>query len=664
MNKSNQKFYALNGVADVPRTEIESIVDLAKQENNAEVIYRLSKVLRQNPDAKTFEIEIASYPTSGLTGAQHTGDYKEALDDCGRLRPGYRFMGGKVLKIEPKNLKSILRLFFKNKKQFDIQLESENITISKTYPDIYKFTHWQNGFRNLSQEIKFKEDNFNDFYAKFETLLNKVKSKNFKKQPQKVNKQVNLKTKFKIGDFVQIGDYGTKSTILSFRVNRKKEIIYKCKYIDPINEIYEASESELQLFKEPTPKAKVIAKTKKVVVAIDKSNQNPKPFSNKPKSTSVATAIADVLSLAKYKGTVKPLVANLLYKLFKNDLDAEITPDSDFEKALLQKDSPLHTSFYGEDVELTSLGIDFVKAVSGRLESLRNQKYNYAMFDGLAAPKKKAIQKNRKKPLKGFATSLATNLLANSLMAPEQKTETVAPVNSLAHRLQQRAKTKHEYYKVANKELSDFLGKIEKKTKESVAITIAGGQGSMKTRLCFQIMNALAQNYKVGHASIEEHPESALYFDKVKQYCNTKALHNISAPEINSIADVHKLVQENDVIVIDSFSKLQEMDKNCQLDKDFRKAYDGKLFIIIYQLTSDGKMRGGAKSQFDGDCIAFIEKKPNYTENYVWWDKNRYQSTPELKYNIYSGKIQKEPEPEAPKQKQHPKTETFSFEIV
>lgn len=476
-------------------------------------------------------------------------------------------------------------------------------------------------------------------------------------------------------------------------------------------------------------KPKIKKTIKNNSVKTEKKN-NPVSFANKPKSVSVATAVNDVLSLEKYKGTVKPLVANLLYKLFKNDLDAEITPDSDFDKALLKKDSPLHWSFDGENILLSSLGIDFVKAVSGRLESLRNQKHNYAMFDGLTGSKKthdtygginhkisgtnldfealsdlpyhnlaraKKVYNNltsqqkkdfkkfvegtdaaneglykdfiamvapktkKKQPqLKGIVQSLATNLLANSLMTPAANSNP----NSLASRMNQRANAKHEYYTVADKEISKFLGNIEKKTKESVAITIAGGQGSMKTRFCFQLMNALAQNYKVGHASIEEHPESALYFDKAKQYCNDKALHNISAPEINSIEDVHKLTRENDVIVIDSFSKLQEMDKNCQLDKDFRKAYDGKLFIIIYQLTSDGKMRGGAKSQFDGDCIAFIEKKPNYIENYVWWDKNRYQSTPELKYNIYSGKIQKEPEPEAPKQKNKSKTETFSFEIV
>ena len=238
-----------------------------------------------------------------------------------------------------------------------------------------------------------------------------------------------------------------------------------------------------------------------------------------------------------------------------------------------------------------------------------------------------------------------------------------APVNSIAYRMQNKKNVKHEYYTISDKDISSFLGKIEKKQKESVAITIAGGQGSMKTRLCFRLMNAFGQNYKVGHASIEEHPESALYENKIHQYLNTKAMHNIHSPEIESISDVHKLVRENDVIIIDSFSKLQEMDKSCQLDKDFRKAYDGKLFIIIYQLTGDGKMRGGSKSQFDGDCIAFIEKKENYKDNYVYWDKNRYQAQPEVKYNIFSGKLQQESQKELTEVKT-PEKLKFSFNII
>ena len=256
------------------------------------------------------------------------------------------------------------------------------------------------------------------------------------------------------------------------------------------------------------------------------------------------------------------------------------------------------------------------------------------------------VKTKKPKPLKGVGiiSNVIGNVIASSVLGEPAK-------NSIAAQMKQRANTKQEYYIIPDRDIANFLGKIEKKQKESVAITLTGGQGSMKTRLCFQLMNTLAQNYKVGHASIEEHPASTLYYDKVHQYLNNKAMHNVSAPEINSIDDVHKLCRENDVIVIDSFSKLQEMQRGCELDKDFRKRYDGKLFIIIYQLTSDGKMRGGSKSQFDGDIVGFIEKEPNYKNNYCYWNKNRYQdkNLEDLKFNIYSGKLQsnqQEPEPQ------------------
>lgn len=559
---------------------------------------------------------------------------------------------------------------------------------------------------------------------------------------------------------------------------------------------------------EKEPK-KVISR-KKATSVIKPKKESPEAFANKPKSTSISTAINDVLTLKKYKGAVSPLVANLLYKLFKVDPNNFIDLSSKYEISVLKNDSLFHTSVYGNELFLTSLGTDFITAVNGRLESLKNQKNNYALFDGLKGlndeknpawfpkylqfknkPKeaikhlikekkgdcisalyredigyidipygendknnkgfglkhiiekhgkeitqlgfkvedfipiivqygnfkqsndadkiqlignmfkiiisKKAyldgkkenkifvlsafdlrplwkkeklrglngtydginftkkpllsktlnfIDKDKKiisnksnqskKGLEGFNIigNTVGNIIANQLLAKPA-------TNSLAARLEKNKTAAREYYTISDKEISNFLGKVEKKSKESVAITLTGGQGSMKTRMCFRLMNALGQNYKVGHASIEEHPESQLYENKIHDYIKGKALHNISAPEINSIDDVHKLVAENDVIVIDSFSKLQDMQKGCELDKDFRKAYDGKLFIIIYQQTTDGKMRGGSKSQFDGDIIAFVQKEADYKNNYVYFDKNRYQNKnlEELKYNIFSGKL-------------------------
>lgn len=212
--------------------------------------------------------------------------------------------------------------------------------------------------------------------------------------------------------------------------------------------------------------------------------------------------------------------------------------------------------------------------------------------------------------------------------------------NSLAYRLANK-RTISDSFKIEEKEIADFLGDIERKEKESVVISLTGGQGSMKTRMCFQFMNALGQNYKVGHASIEEHPESKLYYDKAEEYLNAKALQNIEAPEIKTISDLEQLIKSNDVIVIDSFTKMQEMDKGFEIDKDLRKKHNGKLFIVIFQQTTDGKMRGGSKSQFDADVVLFTEKMTDYRNNYIYADKNRYQNKPldGLKFNIFDKKL-------------------------
>ena len=194
-----------------------------------------------------------------------------------------------------------------------------------------------------------------------------------------------------------------------------------------------------------------------------------------------------------------------------------------------------------------------------------------------------------------------------------------------------------ETFVIANPQLQRFLGDVERKSAESTVITIAGGAGSGKTRFAFQFINALAQNYKVGHASLEEHPDSKLYYDKVQQYIDETALPNIEAPEIKDLDQLEALIQRNEVIVIDSFAKLQELNPRFLLDRDLRKKYDGKLFLLIYQLTGEGKMRGGSKSEFDGDIILLTHVAPDYRENYIYPSKNRYNALPatQLRYSTY-----------------------------
>ena len=249
-------------------------------------------------------------------------------------------------------------------------------------------------------------------------------------------------------------------------------------------------------------------------------------------------------------------------------------------------------------------------------------------------------------PAKTVPNTLANqqiDKLANPIMLPTVYVEhlpeisTSANQNTLDAKMAALQTRNWETFVIANPQLQRFLGDVERKPAESTVITIAGGAGSGKTRFAFQFINALAQNYKVGHASLEEHPDSKLYYDKVQQYIDETALPNIEAPEIKNLDQLEALIQRNEVIVIDSFAKLQELNPRFLLDRDLRKKYDGKLFLLIYQLTGDGKMRGGSKSEYDGDIILLTHVAPDYRENYIYPSKNRYNALPatQLRYSTY-----------------------------
>lgn len=241
------------------------------------------------------------------------------------------------------------------------------------------------------------------------------------------------------------------------------------------------------------------------------------------------------------------------------------------------------------------------------------------------------------------------------------------PRQTLAQQLATRPEVR-ESFLVADEQMSLFLGSLEKKTKDSLVITLTGKQGSGKTRFAFQFMNALAQRYRVGHASIEEHPESVLYEEKAYQYLNDTALEHITAQDVRSLAELDSMIHTNEVIVIDSFQKMRELAPHFEIDKDLRKKYDGKLFLVIFQQTADGKMRGGSKSQFDGDIILFTETFPDYRENYVYPDKNRYNKRPatELQYSIYEQRMLATA-PEEPSLSAHyepTESEELNFEVL
>lgn len=268
-------------------------------------------------------------------------------------------------------------------------------------------------------------------------------------------------------------------------------------------------------------------------------------------------------------------------------------------------------------------------------------------------------RKKRKKRNTGALGSPAANPLSQDPITPEPfipahaMTEKPTRAKNLAVAMQERSNSP---VIVIPGDLGRFLGQVEIKPVHSVVTTLDAEQGSGKTRFFFQVMNALAgMGRKCLFYSLEEHPASKLFKDKVDQYIEPRNLKNIAViDEVMEWSQEKELIKAHDAIFVDSFQKLPP---NLDLDRDIRKAFDGKWFFIIYQQTGTKGMRGGSKAAFDGDQILKVAKdSEDYRENYVYTNKNRYNDAPDLKFNIYTDSLVKDPESE-PEFKQHVSSE-------
>lgn len=647
---SFERFNNLNGVRS-DRNELLSIIEQAKTENNTSVIYRLESILQANPDAKTFLLEIEQFPSTGLSAPRHTGSYKEALDECGRLRKGFKFEKGSVVKVEskkkdnaqktkkstdkvakvvaktkktikPTSVKkedfnivekaivekmikdqkitrsgkasnygtkrkkatpkpqetrtfekksfapeewqkadtrkttSLIKKYLKEKFGIDCRVKSEyysggsslniwydfgpsekeveadikrlqygsfdGMTDMYNYGDEaengiildgYRLNEYKYVFvsreipksfyvtlaKLVSQKDKFNDvpefngnestlyDNFPKMFGEYWSWGQLIRSKfwraNFVTQKEEEIQNIEIqgdyneyyltytytvngkkydsrkptiyptkmvKEKNIIKNLIKFIDYGKdevavigytgeinedlkeaggkasseikfqgenhkgyifhkskantvanilinyaqedKSTGLSapFHVGIARTALDSCSRLKKGFKYLPGGNIEKVAAKKKTAPTKRTKPTKKVKK--DAKESNPVPFSKKPKSSSIQTAIKDILGLSKYKG-ISEMVASILFKYYKEEphlLEPKELYLTEFEKGVLSKDSKLHSyieyQHWHQELELSSLGEDFILAVRGRLESLRNQKHNYAMFDGLANP--------------------------------------------------------------------------------------------------------------------------------------------------------------------------------------------------------------------------------------------------------------------------------------
>lgn len=220
-----------------------------------------------------------------------------------------------------------------------------------------------------------------------------------------------------------------------------------------------------------------------------------------------------------------------------------------------------------------------------------------------------------------------------------------------------------EFYTVPG-EVGRFFQAVERKPQHSVVITLDGHQGAGKTTFLYKVMNAFAAGHNRGvFFSLEEHPDSSLAKEKANAYIAPQNQNYVDVVgDLDNKAELYQIIADYDVVYIDSWQKLQRMVGIIRLDEDLRKKFDSKVFIVIFQQTTTGRTKGGAEVVFDGDIITKLVKEDRFTDNYAYFDKNRYTRVPleTLRFNIAEGYVY---DPEKGN-KQEESTQELSIEAV
>lgn len=185
-------------------------------------------------------------------------------------------------------------------------------------------------------------------------------------------------------------------------------------------------------------------------------------------------------------------------------------------------------------------------------------------------------------------------------------------------------------------DLGKLLGDLER---FELAITLEGDQGGGKTRFGYQLADAFAGlGNQIAVFSLEIGKRSDLIRRMREDYIDP-ANHSkifITDQLPDDFDTIRKAAQQFDVVIIDSWNKLNV--HSSQFDK-LRKDFPNTIFIVIFQRTTQGTIRGGTAPLFDaGINLEVVKVDDTFQNNYAIATKNRYGETG-LQYNIHSGQI-------------------------
>nr|WP_321405909.1 hypothetical protein [uncultured Carboxylicivirga sp.] len=180
-------------------------------------------------------------------------------------------------------------------------------------------------------------------------------------------------------------------------------------------------------------------------------------------------------------------------------------------------------------------------------------------------------------------------------------------------------------------DLGKFLGYVER---YEYAIVLRGEKGAGKTRLTYQLMNTFAKaGFSVGCFTLEIGKHSNLVKDMRNEYLCPTIVNKVQIAEScpNGIEDIKAAAKVFDAVFIDSWGKIPNVNQD-DFDK-LRKEHPDTMFIVIFQSTTNGTVRGGSKAEYDGGIVIQVANGGR-----AYCEKNRYNGE-DLTYLVFDRKL-------------------------
>lgn len=164
-------------------------------------------------------------------------------------------------------------------------------------------------------------------------------------------------------------------------------------------------------------------------------------------------------------------------------------------------------------------------------------------------------------------------------------------------------------------------------------LTLSAKHGTGKTQFALSLLEQISKTHQVGYLSNEETVEQLAFT------CKRIGAFDVPIANCSTVGDVVEACKELDVLIVDSFSKLQVpkvksalKTEKIALQRIIAAAKSNKCCVIlITHNTKGGQSKGTSLVQHDVDATLYIDRVEDAPElRRVWFDKNRFGAPAEI----------------------------------